>query len=134
MKHKRLVRGATFCITLMLGASPAWAEVMDKEPSVGCIWLIGLLSGCLGLLSARYCAWLVVGTLLLGSLLLGGVFSEIYDPYVGQAIRQEAGNAYILSAYGALGLALTLHLAGFRWRNRDKNRPQRARTGNQKDL
>ena len=78
---------------------PAWAEVMDKEPSVEYIWLSGLL--------------------------LGGVFSEIYDSYVGPAIHQEAGNAYILSAYGALGIALMLHVAGLLWRNGLRNSLQR---------
>ena len=57
-----------------------------------------------------------MGTLLLASIAFGEIFTEIYDPSVGIAIQHEAGNAYILSAYGAVGLVVALHLAGFLWR------------------
>jgi hypothetical protein len=120
MKHKRLAGSVGFCVAFIVVASPAWAEVMDKEPSVGAIWGIGLLFGCIGLLAVRYYPWSGMGTLLLSSVAFGEIFTEIYDPYIGPAIRHEAGNAYILSAYGAVGLVVTLHLAGFLWRGRNR--------------
>jgi hypothetical protein len=37
---------------------------------------------------------------------------ELTDPHVGPAILEEAGQAYVLQAYGAMLVCATLHLAG----------------------
>ena len=70
---------------------PAYAEVMDKEPSVPMIWGAATVCSILGFIAARFKPALMVGTGAIAALYLGGVIAEIKDPTIGKAILEEAG-------------------------------------------
>ena len=87
-------------------------EVMDKEPSLARTWIIAVGLGAAGFLAGRRRPWFavpfVVAVLFLGVSRL----AEFQDPYVGPAVRQEAGNAHVWLSYLAVVVGLSLSLAG----------------------
>ena len=101
MRH-RLIIG----LALLLIASPAAAEVADKEPSVGALWawalgfnviaiLLELIRPRLGLLVvpiAAFFAW--------------AGYSELTDPDVGPAILHELGPDYVILSYASFAVGL----------------------------
>jgi hypothetical protein len=105
---RRCLAGGVLALLL---AAPAWAEVMDKEPTTREVWTAALAITPLAL---------VVGRIhpLLGVLLLWvpynplGILSEIWDPHVGPAILREAGVGYIAQAYASGALVLLAYLLG----------------------
>ena len=111
---------------LVLAAIPcrAFAEVMDKEPSVGQIWLLAIPASFVAFYACRFNPWLAVLTLPLPVLYAAGFISEALDPSVGPAILAEAGWSYVLAfalAFVAVGAA---HIVGMvAWRRRRPTRP-----------
>jgi hypothetical protein len=101
----------------VLGKSGVWRpsvdlllafEVMDKEWPLSLV-LGGFLGlGVVGLLVCRKRPIWAVG--LLPLVLLGGMrqIMELSDPYVGSAIRAEAGFSYVAISYGAIVASLIL--------------------------
>ena len=100
-------------------------EVMDKEWP---LWFVatGFFGvGFFGLFVCRkrpvtvvlFLAWAVYGAI--------RQWAELNDPYVGQAIRSEAGLAYVVLSYASTGLGILLPPTGA-WlghRARQKVRP-----------
>ena len=85
---------------------------MDKEPTLGRLWGVGLLIGLLGFFAWR--RHVVLGALatLVAAIFVWSFHWELTDPYVGPAILEEAGQGYVLQAYGAMLVCAALHLAG----------------------
>ena len=108
---------------LTLMPTLVWAEVMDKEPTLPQLWLVGVLWGFAGFFAWR--RHLALGALvtLLGFPLVWGFHWELTDGYVGPAIRREAGEAYVVQAYLSMGLCLALHLLGAACQFRRHRRP-----------
>src|SRR5512142_806 len=74
-------------------------EVMDKEVTVREAWLLaGLCTGVGHLISRRW-RWLVAVPLLVLLDSVWRIASELRDPFVGAAIRLEAGSEYPLFVY-----------------------------------
>jgi hypothetical protein len=120
-----MLRTTTAYLTLALvGLTPslALAEVMDKEPTPSGLWVTHVLLGIVALLAWRR-HW-VVGAIVT-ALALGFVWSfhwELADPFVGPAIRLEAGASYVRQAYASMLTCTMLHAAGilgyvFWWRH-----------------
>ena len=89
-------------------------EVMDKEPSLPTIWLTYLALGIGGFFAGRFRRWLVA---LPAFLILGfavAQLSEWLDPFVGPAMRNEAGAFYFVQSGVALAIAGTLCALGMR--------------------
>ena len=99
----------------------AWAEVMDKEPSLRYLWVTAVLFGGAGVLAWR---WSRVLGACVTAVLLPLVWSfhwELTDPFVGRDILQEAGPSYVRQAYESMILCTALHISGIlvhiaRWR------------------
>jgi hypothetical protein len=71
-------------------------EVMDKEPSLVAIWLTYLALGIAGFSVARFRRWLVVVPAVLIFFFAASQLSEWLDPFVGPAMRHEAGTSYFV--------------------------------------
>ena len=72
----------------------AWyvvAEVMDKEPSLVAVIVIGLAAAVLGSSVAMIRWWLSLLASLSAFFVGAAILSELWDPFVGPAIRTEAG-------------------------------------------
>jgi hypothetical protein len=87
-------------------------EVMDKEPSLTLTLIVGGALGLAGFFAGRRRPWLAL--LPLAALLVFGLarLSELQDPFVGPAIREEAGNGYALLTYVAVAVGIALCVAG----------------------
>lgn len=88
-------------------------EVMDKEP--GLLWWLAW-SAVLGLAGFWLCRLFPRATFLVLPvyLFLGWVStSEMRDPYVGPAIREEAGISYFVVAYLAALTCVAAPVAGY---------------------
>jgi hypothetical protein len=99
-------------LLLIMAPSLAQAEVMDKEPTPSEIWAWALLGGAAAVLAWRIRAGLGAATAAALALNLISLWSEITDPFVGPAIRAEAGNAYLLNARYATVTVTVLVLCG----------------------
>lgn len=114
-----------FCLPLLLIISPsvASAEVMDKEPMLGSIWVWTAVASIVGYLLCRWRVWLVFIAFPLAILLPLGVILELTDPDVGPAIVQEAGASYAVQAYLAGAVLVVAHVSGMvaRMRRRRKH-------------
>ncbi len=106
------VRSAVFAAGIVLSPCVAWAEVMDKEPGLATLWTQALVLGVVGFLAWRRHWALACGATLIAALLVGGFHWELADPYVGPAIRQEAGRGYVVQAYASMLTCAALHVAG----------------------
>ena len=87
-------------------------EVMDKEWP---LWLVltGFLGvGVIGMLLCR--KWPLLAILFLPLVVFFGIGQvlELKDPYVGEAIRREAGTRYLFLSYFAVGSSLILLVVG----------------------
>jgi hypothetical protein len=104
---------------------PAYAEVMDKEPSVPMIWGAATVCSVLGFSAARFKPALVVFTGLSAVFYFGGVVAEITDQTIGKAIIKEAGNSYPIHAYVAVAVVILAHATGLALRKYQKIKANR---------
>ncbi|NIP37707.1 MAG: hypothetical protein GWO07_01345 [Candidatus Dadabacteria bacterium] len=88
---------------------------MDKEPSSGLVWVMGLCGLIACLIAAIYKPKLLLIVIPLPAFFFYGLIAEIRDPYVGPGILREAGQFYINSAYGFTVLLLISILVGLGW-------------------
>jgi hypothetical protein len=107
-------------LLVMVVSRVAHAEVMDKEPTLLQTWAFSLIGGGLALGAARFRWWLGVIIGLLPAAYFIDLWQEVRDPFVGPAIRHEAGASYVwFSAIAAvvwIGLTGTGVMAGIRRR------------------
>jgi hypothetical protein len=90
-------------------------EVMDKELAIPQLWVTFLF---LGIAAAWLARGSVVASLCVGSLIVlmaMGQHAELTDPFVGPAIRQEAGPWYAVHSYAAVAVALAMCLGSCAW-------------------
>jgi hypothetical protein len=109
-------------LVLLVLPSVAFAEVMDKEPSLRRIWTWALCAGIGGLVG-----WPIAWPLGLAAALFGvpfflGLFGEITDPHIGPAIVNEAGRGYVYQSCAALALFVLLHAVGVSLRVHQRRR------------
>jgi hypothetical protein len=109
----------TFVLATAIGRV-AQAEVMDKEPTLLQTWALALVGGGLALGVARFRWWLGAIIGLLPAAYFIGLWQEVHDPFVGPAIRLEAGASYVrssaLAAVVWIGLAAIGVISGCRRR------------------
>ena len=101
MRHQLVVG-----LAALVAASPAAAEVADKEPSVTGLWVwaVGFNVAALALEALRPRFGLLV--LPVAGLVSWAGYSELSDPYVGPAILQELGSGYVRASYAAYVAAI----------------------------
>src|SRR4051812_14652780 len=99
MAHRSRNISCLLALPLFLISSPAFAEVMDKEPSMPEIWHWLAVSIGVGIACAVLHPWLLVPSFLLGPVNRVAIaWTEWHDPFVGPAIMREAGSGYGTSA------------------------------------
>jgi hypothetical protein len=81
---------AGFVLTAVLPAI-VWAEAMDKEPTLGQVWVIGSATAVLGFFGWRCHLAFGVAASLIAAVLAWVLHAELNDPHVGPAILEEAG-------------------------------------------
>lgn len=89
------------------------AEVMDKEPTLSVLWVVGVFGALSGLLAFKKCWWLLFLSSLLTLLFFISMILEVNSVGVGEEIRSEAGEFYIVSVYLGFLTVLLSHLVGF---------------------
>lgn len=91
---------------LLLAPSLAFAEVSDKEPTIGLIWAVGAFSALLCFMVARLRRWLapIVGALPL--LWFVSLLMEIHASDVAPYLYAEQGLGYYVQSYLSLGLLI----------------------------
>jgi hypothetical protein len=89
-------------------------EVMDKEWPLWFVFLGFLGVGLVGMVVCR--KWPLMAVLVLAWMIYGGIrqVSELNDPYVGPAMRNEAGLWYVILSYVSIGAGILLPLIGAR--------------------
>lgn len=100
-----------FC--LLLFPSTVLAEVSDKEPSVLCIWSVGVAAALVCYFGSRHRRWLAPVLGGLPALWYGSLFVEIHSTDIRSYLYAEQGAAYYVQAYLSfttfvVGLALGL--------------------------
>lgn len=98
-------------LIVVLTASPATAEVMDKEPSVGAIWKSVLVAVAIACVAAVLQRWLLLVSFLVflpSAAILA--WTESHNRHVGPAILSEAGPGYPLTANATVALVLAAHV------------------------
>ena len=92
----------------------AYAEVIDKVPTLSFIWGVAIASGVVCFITTYFRRWLLILAALPAVWFLS-LFLEIHSPDVGPALLVEAGRGYIVQTYlaalsvvilGALGWIL----------------------------
>ncbi|MFS1438887.1 hypothetical protein [Shewanella sp. 10N.286.48.A6] len=105
-------------VILLLFPLSAYAEVMDKEPSLFLVILLGVFGSVATLLTARFKPILLLIVAPLFLIYFSALLVEINDPFVGPAILKEAGSFYVNSAYFFtcfIVLSIPLGLLWLRW-------------------
>ena len=118
------------CVPLVIAFTPAVAsaEVIGMVASVPEIWATAFIPGVLGLLAWRFLPRglspiLGPAIAVIGSWPLFGIFGEIADPVMGPNIIAEAGKAYVLHFWAAVGVMILLHAIGVvLWVRRSPNK------------
>jgi len=82
------------------------AEVMDKEPTILVVWVSAFLLAVLGVAAAALRWWAGLIFTAVAVMLSIAILLEIHDPYVGPAIRREAGSGYVVQVYAAAATAI----------------------------
>lgn len=87
-------------------------EVKDKEWPLWFVILLFVGLGIAGLLLCR--AWPRMAVLFVALVILGGIGQviELNDPYVGPAIKHEAGLSYVILSYSSISAGVVLPLIG----------------------
>ena len=101
----------------------ALLEVMDKEFSFLTVLLWTLGPAVLAFLAAWKKPWLLVLILSVTVLFTYAQLSEVTDPFVGPAMRHEAGPSYILLSWCSPFIVLANAVAGLYVRRRFPTRP-----------
>ena len=112
----KLIKVIIFFLLIFL-PEISFAEVSDKVPSITRLWFVASILGILGFFSARYRIWPGILIGLISIFFCFAHYSVISDPFVGSAIRNEQGNAYVISVYGSILLMLAPLIAGFLFKN-----------------
>jgi hypothetical protein len=90
----------------LLVASPAFAEVADKEPSVGSMWMWALGFNVVSVLLEALGPRLGLLVVPFAAFVAWAGHSELTDPHVGPAILRELGADYVSTSYVCYGVGL----------------------------
>lgn len=83
----------------------AYAEVIDKVPTLSFIWGVAIASGVVCLVATYFQRWLAL-LIAFPAMWFLNLFIEVHSPDVGPALLIEAGRGYVTQAYlAALSVA-----------------------------
>ena len=98
-------------------------EVLDKELTIPEFWIGAAVLGAIGFLAGRWRWWAAIPLFLSVAICAGVGWTEWTDPYVGPAIRLEAGATYPYHLIASALLATGLTVAGVGSRRRRRIEP-----------
>ena len=104
--------------TALVVATPASAEVADKEPTLGALWALALAFTLATALLAKIRYWLGLIVVPFAALWALGVHFELTDPFVGPDILRELGHTYVALSYLSVTAGLLGPLAIVVWSSR----------------
>lgn len=90
----------------------AYAEVIDKLPTLQFIWGVAIASGVTCLVAAFFRRWLLMLAVLPG-IWFFNLFLEIHSADVGPALLAEAGSDYLVHSYLAAFTVIALGILGW---------------------
>lgn len=99
-----------FVVTFYLPC--AYAEVIDKVPTLSFIWGVAIASGVVCLVATYFQRWLLI-LVAFPAMWFLNLFLEIHSPDVGPALLIEAGRGYIAQAYLAALSVVVLGILGW---------------------
>jgi hypothetical protein len=85
---------------------------MDKEPTLSLVWAWALFGGALGASAWFVRWWLGFPIATVVCLFFVGHWVELADPFVGPAIRAEAGASYYWHSAAATAVVIIFHAVG----------------------
>ena len=101
MRHRIVAAIAT-----LLVSSPAYAEVADKEPTLGTMWAWALALNVVAFLLEKARPRFGLLVVPLSAFIAWGAHSELSDQFVGPAILNELGSDYVRSSYASVAVGL----------------------------
>ncbi len=124
---RRAVFGIALAVaSVLLLPTVAAAEVSDKIPSIGFLWLESLAFAGLAVVLARLRWWLPAVLLPVTLVFVAGSLDQMSDPYLGPAIWAEQGWPYVISLYGSSALFVLAQGAAL-WFGRGWHRARHAK-------
>lgn len=102
MSSRHVITG----MSMVLAASPAWAEVSDKIPTFAGLWYWTICFNLAALLLALFRPALGLAVIPLAAFWAWGGHDMVSDAHVGAAILHEQGVGYVRTVYvsGAIGV------------------------------
>ena len=97
------ITAAVMCLVV---ATPVFAEVADKEPTLGRLWAWTLGINAIAALLALIRPKLGLIVLPISALFAFAGYMELTDPYVGPDILRELGQGYVTTSYIVYGIGL----------------------------
>lgn len=97
-----LLTSSFFILATIPGS--AFAEVSDKEPTSGALWLAGLIVAVLCFAAASFRPWFGVAVIATFCLWCLSIILEIHSPDIMPHLIAEQGLGYYVQAYFAFGL------------------------------
>jgi hypothetical protein len=97
---------------LLTAATPAWAEVADKVPSLGHVFRWAIIGTAVGYAVCRFRPSLGLLTFPVAAYFHFALLSEIHRSGVGQAILRELGIPYLQAVYASLACIVVGHVTG----------------------
>jgi Mg2+/Co2+ transporter CorB len=76
-----------------------FAEVSDKEPSVTCVWAVGIIAALVSFTAVYLYKWFGVAVALFPLAWFGLHFEHIYSEDIGAALYAEQGVSYFVQSY-----------------------------------
>ena len=91
---------------------PAYAEVMDKLPTLAYIWGVAIISGVICLVGAYYWKWFLLLAALPATWFYS-LYTELHSPDLAPAILSEAGRGYFIQSYLAGACVIVMGITGW---------------------
>ena len=92
--------------------SPAYAEVMDKLPTLAYIWGVAIISGVICLVGTYFWRWFLL-LAILPAVWFYSLYIELHSPDLAPAILSEAGRSYFTQSYLAGACVIVMTITGW---------------------
>src|SRR6266478_778578 len=97
----------------MIAVPSLLAEIADKEFTVSTLWIVALALSAVGFLLVRWRPWAAIVAVMVASVWAFLIVVELRDRFLGPAIAQELGQAYVVQSYISAALPFLFLALGF---------------------
>jgi hypothetical protein len=105
--------GNTVIAVFVLAPITTYAEVSDKEPSIFCVWVVGVIASAACFLGSYCRRWLAPVLAIVPAIWFASLIVEIHSSDVGPAMYREQGFAYYVHTYLAFAFAMSGSVLGW---------------------